>query len=92
LYQSIDEGVVFMGNSIPCKKVGFGSIRIMMLDGIVIELTNVRYVPEIKLNLIPLGVLDSGGYKYAGEGGALKVLKGSLVVMKETKVDNIYKL
>jgi hypothetical protein len=38
------------------------------------------------------GVLDSSGYKYTGQGGALKVLKGSLVVMKETKVDNLYKL
>jgi hypothetical protein len=42
--------------------------------------------------LISLGILDSGGYKYVGQGGALKVLKGSLVVMKETRVDNLYKM
>jgi hypothetical protein len=75
-YQSVDEGVVFMGNGIPCKIVGVGSIRIRMFDGIVRELTDVRYVPELKLNLISLGVLDSGGYKYTGQGGALKVSKG----------------
>jgi hypothetical protein len=91
-YQSVDEGVVFMGNGFPCKTVGVGSIRIRMFDGIVRELMDVRYVPELKLNLISLGVLDSGGYKYAGQGGALKVSKGSLVVMKETKVDNLYKM
>jgi hypothetical protein len=39
---------VFMGNGIPCKTVGVGSIRIRMLDGIVRELTDVRYVPELK--------------------------------------------
>jgi hypothetical protein len=91
-YQSVDEGVVFMGNSIPCKTVGVGSIRIRMFDGIVRELTNVRYVPEIKSNLISLGVLDSCGYKYTGQGGALTLSKGNLVVMKATKVDNLCKL
>jgi hypothetical protein len=91
-YQSVDEGVVFMGNGIPCKIVGVGIIRIRMFDGIVRELMDVRFVPELKINLISLGVLDSGGYKYTGQGGALKVSKGSLVVMKETKIDNLYKL
>jgi hypothetical protein len=91
-YQSVDEGVVFMGNGIPCKTLGVGSIRIRMFDGIVRELTDVRYVPELKSNLISLGVLDSCGYKYTGQGGALTLSKGNLVVMKATKVDNLYKL
>jgi hypothetical protein len=71
-YQYVDEGVVFMGNGIPCKIVGVGS----MFDGIVRELTNVRYVPELKSNLISLGVLDSCGYNYRGQGGALTLSKG----------------
>jgi hypothetical protein len=85
-YQYVDEGVVFMGNGIHFKTIGVGSIRIRMFDGIVRELKDVRYVPELKSNLNSLGVLDSCGYKYIGQGGALTVSKGSLVVMKETKV------
>ena len=42
--------------------------------------------------MISLGVLDSCGYKYTGQGGALTLSKGSLVVMKATKVDNLYKM
>jgi hypothetical protein len=80
-----------MGNGFPYKTIGVGSIRIRMFDGIARELMDVRYVPDLKLNFISLGVFYSGGYKYAGQGGALKVSKGSLVVMKATKVDNIYK-
>ena len=53
-----------MGNGIPCKAIVVGSIRIRMFNGIVRELTDVRYVPELKSNLILLGVLDSCGYKY----------------------------
>jgi hypothetical protein len=37
-------------------------------------------------------VLDYCGYKNTGPGGALTLLKGSLVVMKATKVDNLYKM
>jgi hypothetical protein len=37
-------------------------------------------------------VLDSCGYKYTGQGGALTLSKWNLVVMKATKVDNLYKL
>ena len=77
-----------MGNGIPYKNVRIGSIRIGMFNGIVRELTYVRYVPELKLNLISLGVLDSCGYKYTGQCGALTLSKGSLVVMKATKVDH----
>jgi hypothetical protein len=40
--------------------------------------------------LISLEVLDFGGYKYTGQGGSRKVSKDSLVVMKATKVDNLY--
>jgi hypothetical protein len=91
-YQSVDEGVVFMGNGIPCKTVGVGSIRIKMFDSIVRELTDVRYEPELKSNLVSLGLLDSCGCKYTSQGGALTLSKGNLVVMKATKVDNIYNL
>jgi hypothetical protein len=62
-----------------------------MFNGTVRELVDVRYVPEIKSNLISLGVLESCGYKYTCQGGALTLSKGSLVLMKATKVDNIYK-
>jgi hypothetical protein len=81
-----------MGNSIPCKTIGVGSIRIRIFIGIVRELTDVRYVSKLKSNLISLGVLDSCGYKYIGQTRSLTLLKGSLVVMKETKVDNLYKM
>jgi hypothetical protein len=91
-YQVVDGGIVLMGNNVPCKTVGVGSIKIKMFDGIVRTLTEVRHVPELKNNLISLGVLDSGGYMFTGQGGALKVSKGILVVMKATKIGNLYKL
>jgi len=36
--------------------------------------------------------LNSLEYKYSGEGGVIRVSKGSLVVMKGNKVDGLYYL
>jgi hypothetical protein len=39
-----------------------------------------------------LGFLDSSGYKFVGQGGALKGFNGSFMVMKVMKIRNRYKL
>ena len=67
-YQPIDGDNVLMGNNMPCKTIGIGSIKIKMHDGIVRTLSNVRHVPDLKKNLISLGTLDSNGYKFSAEG------------------------
>ena len=91
-YQSVDDGIVYMGNNVTCKTVGIGSIRIKMYDGIVRTLTDVRHVLELRKNLISMGVLDDVGYKFAVQGGVMKISKGILVVMKANRVGNLYKL
>ena len=53
-----------------------------MFDGVIPTLDNVTHVPDLKRNLISLSTLDSEGYKLTGEGNALKINKGALVVMK----------
>ena len=70
--QSINDGIVYMGNYISCKVVGIGSIQIKMFDGTVKILTDVRHVPKIRKNLIYLGFLDTGGYKSIVQGGFMK--------------------
>nr|GFA49972.1 hypothetical protein [Tanacetum cinerariifolium] len=57
----------------------------MMHDGVVRTLTDVCHVPDLKKNLISLGVLDSKGFKYTSKNGVLRVSKGALVVMKASK-------
>ena len=71
-----------MGNNASCKVASIGTIRIRMFDRIVRTLGDVRHVPHLKRNLISLSTLDVKGYKYTGEGGVLKISKGTLVVMK----------
>ncbi|KAG8485343.1 hypothetical protein CXB51_021504 [Gossypium anomalum] len=92
-YETVSEGVVLMGNNVSCKIAGVGTIKVKMFDGVVRTLSDVRYVPELKRNLISLSTLDSKGYRYTAESGVLKISKGSLVVMKgQRKTAKLYVL
>ena len=92
-YCSDNFGSVLMGNDVSCKVIGMRSIKFKMFDGVIRTLENVRHVPELKKNLISLGTLDTNGYSYKSECGALTVKKGAMIVMKGQKlVGNIYKL
>ena len=81
-YQTVNDGIVLLGDNHSCKTVGVGSVKIKMFDGVIRTLTDVRHVPELKKKIISLRVLDSCCHKFIGFDGTLKVSKGALVVMK----------
>lgn len=63
-----------------------------MWDGSLKIITEVRYIPELKRNLISLSTLDQKGFGYKAQDGVLKVIKGSLVVMKGNLRQGLYVL
>lgn len=81
-----------MGNNVTCKVVGIGTMRIKMYDSVVRTFSNVHHVPDLKKNLLSLGIFDSQGYKYTGEGGVLTISKGALVFVKGKMVNDLYML
>ncbi|KAH9767170.1 hypothetical protein KPL71_011175 [Citrus sinensis] len=91
-YQSCDGGMVLMGNNSVCKVVGIGTVSLKMYDDMVRELTQVRHVPELKRNLISIGMRDQTGCVIKAENGTLKVIRGSIVIMKGTKQNGLYVL
>lgn len=66
-FEDIDEheGSLLLGNDQVCKVKGIGKIRLRLADGSVKVLTEVRFIPQIKRNLISLGMLESKGYGYS---------------------------
>ena len=81
-----------MGNDTVCKTVGIGNIRMRIFDGQVRALTNVRYVPDLKKNLLSLGALEPHEYKFSSADGGIKVTKGSMTILKGEQIANLYKL
>lgn len=69
---------------------GIGQIKVYLEDGIERTLKDVKYVPQLRKNLISLGVLDSLRYSVRIEKGLMKVISGSLVALKEKKVNGLY--
>ena len=91
-YEQIDGGSVLLGNNKACKVIGLGTVRLKLHDGKERLLKEVRHVPELKRNLISLGMLDQLGYTLKVEAGNLRVSKGSLIVMKGLRSKCLYTL
>ena len=82
--EELELGLVIIGNDQTCDILGKGKINLKLHDGTVHFLNEVRYVLDLKRNLISVGLLESKGFKVAMENGTLKVLHGALVVMMVT--------
>lgn len=52
----------------------------------------VKYIPQLKRNLISLGALESKGYTFKSENGLLQVMKQSGVVMQGYRKNCLYYL
>ena len=57
-FMSVYGGKVLLGNNLACKVTRIGTINIKMFDGVIRNLEQVRYITELKRNLIFLGMLD----------------------------------
>jgi len=71
-----------MGDDRPCNIDVIGTVHIKMFDGMVWQLKKVRYVPQLKKNLISIGALKALGLEVSIRDGVLKMIKDSMVVLK----------
>ena len=88
-FEKVDGCFTVMGDDHPCNVEVIGTVRIKMDDGIVRELKEVRYVPQLKSNLISIGALKALGLVVSIRDGILKMTKGSMVVMKGIRWNNL---
>ncbi|GJR60183.1 retrotransposon protein, putative, ty1-copia subclass [Tanacetum coccineum] len=92
-----DGGSVQLGDNRECKIRGIGKVRLQLKDGSSFVLHNVRYIPELKRNLISLGTLEKEGYTVKMQSGKIKVINGlingSRVILSGIRKDNcVYSL
>jgi len=74
-----------MGVYCPYNMEGIATVQIKMFDEMVWELKEVRYV-----NLISIDVLEALGHVVSVKNGVLKIIKGSMVMMKGVRRNNLY--
>ncbi|WP_440588068.1 hypothetical protein, partial [Acinetobacter indicus] len=66
-YGKVSGGEVLLGNNKSCKVMGIGTVRLTTHDGFERILTDVRHIPDLRRNLISLGMLDQHGFCWKGE-------------------------
>lgn len=86
-----------MGNNASCKVVGRGTVRIKMHDDnmhdrVIRTLSDVKHVPRLRKSIISLDILDDSGCRCTIEGGVMKVLRGSRILVEGRKICSIYML
>ncbi|GJS60992.1 retrovirus-related pol polyprotein from transposon TNT 1-94 [Tanacetum coccineum] len=92
-FKEFNGGTVLLGDNRACAIIGIGKVRVQMKDGSSFVLENVRYIPDLKRNLISLGTLNREGYTVQLQNGRVKVIKGSLMVLSGTMKGNyVYSL
>ncbi|GJZ41047.1 retrovirus-related pol polyprotein from transposon TNT 1-94 [Tanacetum coccineum] len=79
-FKEFNGGTVLLSDNRACAIKGTGKVRVQMKDGSSFMLENVRYIPELKRNLISVGTLDQEAYTMKLHNGRVKVIKGEASV------------
>ncbi|GKB14200.1 hypothetical protein Tco_0848123 [Tanacetum coccineum] len=78
-----DSADVMMAMSVEeCRVRGTSKVQVQMRDGSSFVLDNVRYVLELRRNLISLDTLEKEGFTVKMQSGKIKVIKGSVQVLQ----------
>ncbi|KAL8142902.1 hypothetical protein V2J09_015934 [Rumex salicifolius] len=81
-YKAENLGSVSLGDDKTCGIMEIRQIKVLMHDGIIRTLTEVRHIPALKNNLISLGTLHVNGFDYKSDSDCVKVSKGAMTVIK----------
>lgn len=89
-YTNDDSGYVQMENEGASKIVGIRDICLETSLDYKLLLKDVRYIPNIFLNMISTSMPDDNGYSNQFGKGKWKIAKDSLVLAKRNKVNTLY--
>ena len=91
-FETLNEasGSVVLGNNQVCDIRGIGSVRLKFENNSVKTLSDVRYIPEVKRNLISLGMLEVRGCSFESSGGRMVIKKGTKVMFEGARRGSLY--
>ena len=81
-----------LGDDHSVQSQGQGSIRINTHGGTIKLLNNVRYVPDLRSNLISTGTLDKLGYGHEGRDGKVRYFKHNKTILRGNLMNGPYVL
>lgn len=91
-FSEVAGGQVLLADDRSVSVQGIGSIRINAKGGTVKNLTKVRYVPNLKRNLISVSSLDMQGFRQEGGEGKTSFYKNGKLALQGTLCGSLYLL
>ena len=91
-FMELEGNKVMMGNNTYCMVKGMGTITIDNPNGSIVTLSQVRYMPEMRRNLISYGQLEQAGCRYSGEAFEVVFYKGNQRVLTGKYDQGLYLL
>ena len=90
-YKECNATTTLIRNCSSSKIIRIGTIKVMMLNGIVRTLTNVKHVLKLRKILIFLGTLRIMGYNFSTKNNIMNINKGALIAIKKEKDETFLK-
>lgn len=91
-FSEVAGGQVLLADDRAVSVQGIGTIRINANGGTVKCLTNVRYIPNLKRNLISVSSLDMQGFRQEGGNGKTCFFKNEKLALQGTLCGSLYLL
>ncbi|KAK6947581.1 hypothetical protein RJ641_001054 [Dillenia turbinata] len=79
-YKECDFGVAKMGNNIVSQIIGIGDIIVKTSTGCTLTLRDARHIPDMRINLLSINILNKEGYESQQKNTQWKLLKGDATV------------
>ena len=89
-FEKLDRGLLTFGEGHTFHIEGISIVRIKLFDRMIRELKDIRYVPQLKKNLISVETLKAQGLRGTLGEGVLKMSSDSLIVLKGIRRNNLY--
>ncbi len=90
-YEAGDFGITNMGNQSVSQIVGIGDIVVQTTVGFTLTLKNVRHIPDLRMNLLAINVLDKEGFDSRQRNRQWTLSSGSVLVAKGKLCCTMYK-
>lgn len=82
--------MILLGDDHTVESRGSGTIKLKAHGGSIRLLKNVRFVPNLRRNLISTGTLDSLGYKHEGGNGKVRFHKNGKTALSGDLINGLY--
>lgn len=73
---------ILLGDIKACAVEGISIVSLKLHDDMVRTLQDVRYIYELKMNLISLSEFDKTGYTFTKDNKSLRIIKGAMIMYK----------